>query len=45
VCVECGAIADPFAHGWCAYRGDHPEENKEPELYFFCPECAKCEFG
>jgi hypothetical protein len=31
-CAECGAIADPFAYGWRADRGDRPGGDDEPEL-------------
>jgi hypothetical protein len=43
-CEECGCRRDDLARGWRAYRADDPD-HEEPELVFYCPSCAKREFG
>jgi hypothetical protein len=44
-CVECGASSGLLWRGWCAYRTDDPEQGEPPALAFFCPSCARREFG
>jgi hypothetical protein len=46
-CEECGKSADVEAHGWKAFVFRHPEaeEEAEPQVAVFCPECAAREFG
>jgi hypothetical protein len=43
-CVECGATADQDAEGWRMYRADLPDEDEQPELAAYCPDCARGEF-
>jgi hypothetical protein len=45
VCAECGQIADDRALGWRGVRYDLPDEDDDPLLAFYCPECAAREFG
>jgi hypothetical protein len=33
------------ARGWKAYRTDDIELDEPPTLAFYCPECARREFG
>ena len=44
-CVECPRISTVTARGWKAYRADDPELDEPPQLAFYCPECARAEFG
>jgi len=44
-CAQCGRSADPSWLGWGCYRIDEPDVDDEPQLAFFCPECAAREFG
>jgi hypothetical protein len=44
VCVECGATADRDAERWRVYRADLPDEDEQPELVAYCPDCAAREF-
>lgn len=44
-CDECQAEDPGFEPGWIAGRIDVPAEGDEPELAFFCPDCAEREFG
>jgi hypothetical protein len=44
-CEECGRVAEGDARGWEAHRADDPSEGNEPEVVFFCPDCAEWEFG
>jgi hypothetical protein len=44
-CAECPRVSSVTAGGWKAYRVDDPEENEPPELAFYCPACARREFG
>ena len=48
-CVECGTQAGGRAEGWRAYRADlsdpHGEGDAEPDVVFYCPNCARREFG
>jgi len=44
-CVECGTSSGLLWRGWCAYRTDDPETGEPPALAFFCPTCARREFG
>ncbi len=46
VCVECLAAADVEAHAWRAYICRDPDEtDDEPQVVFYCPDCAGREFG
>jgi hypothetical protein len=45
LCVDCGQAATGNATAWRAYRADDPERGEEPELAFYCPQCAVEEFG
>jgi hypothetical protein len=44
-CVECRSQSGLLALGWLAVRCDDPETDGPPELAFYCPECARAEFG
>jgi hypothetical protein len=44
-CTECPRVSSVTARGWRAYRIDDPEEDEPPALAFYCPACAKREFG
>ena len=44
-CVECPRISTMTARGWRGYRIDDPDEGEPPAVTFYCPECAKREFG
>ena len=44
-CVECPRVSSAFASGWKAYRIDDPELDEAPQLGFYCPTCARREFG
>jgi hypothetical protein len=44
-CAECPRVSSAFAAGWRAYRTDDPELDEPPELAFYCPNCARREFG
>jgi hypothetical protein len=46
ISVECGATAQPDAHGWRALLtvGDEDAEDVE-EVAVYCPTCAAREFG
>lgn len=44
-CVECPRVSSASARRWRAYRVDDPEEDEQPALAFYCPECAEREFG
>jgi uncharacterized protein YlaI len=43
-CAECPRVSSATAAGWRGYRSDDPE-TEPPRLAFFCPECARREFG
>jgi ribosomal protein S27AE len=44
-CVECGAVSDKTARGWCAYLGGGFDEDDDPiEVGVFCPACVQREF-
>jgi hypothetical protein len=43
-CIECGRRPEQRARGWRAYRADL-EPDDEPEIIFYCAECATREFG
>jgi hypothetical protein len=43
-CEECRAEATGLAEGWRGLRTDIPDEGDEPEVAFYCPECAEREF-
>ena len=44
-CIECGSVSDSNWSGWRACRTEDTEGIEEPEISFFCPECAHREFG
>jgi hypothetical protein len=44
-CAECPRVSSITARGWKAYRTDDPLEGEAPRLAFYCPECARHEFG
>jgi hypothetical protein len=44
-CVECPRVSTITARGWKAYRADDPETDEPPQLAFYCPDCARAEFG
>ena len=44
-CAECPRVSSVSARGWKAFRTDDPEANELPQLSFYCPECARREFG
>jgi hypothetical protein len=43
-CAECPRVTNS-GRGWKAYRVDDPTEDERPELAFYCPACARREFG
>jgi hypothetical protein len=45
VCAECPRVSSFTARGWKAYRTDDIELDEPPTLAFYCPECARREFG
>jgi hypothetical protein len=44
-CVECPRVSSAHATGRRAYRVDDPELDESPALAFYCPDCARREFG
>ena len=44
-CEECLLLVDDEARGWRLIRADLPEEDDEPMLAAYCPDCAEREFG
>jgi hypothetical protein len=44
-CAECPRVSGVTARGWKAYRTDDIETIELPALAFYCPECARREFG
>ena len=44
-CIECPRVSSAGARGWRAYRTDDPEFDEPPKLSFYCPDCARREFG
>ena len=44
-CVECPRVSSATAKGWRGYRTDDPELEEPPKLSFYCPDCARREFG
>jgi len=44
-CVECEASSGLCWHGWRAYRIDEPGTDESPALAFYCPACARLQFG
>jgi len=44
-CAECPRVSGSTARGWTAHRIDDIELDEPPTLAFFCPECARHEFG
>jgi hypothetical protein len=48
LCQECGATSEGEAVGWRAYGAgglEDDQEDPDPLVVFFCPECARREFG
>jgi len=43
-CAECGAEPDD-GKGWRAYIADDLDGDRPSSVVFFCPECARREFG
>ena len=43
--TRCGATSASGALGWRAYGIDEPETDKSPAVAFWCPPCARREFG
>jgi hypothetical protein len=43
-CAVCARLADATARGWLALRIDLEDEDLQPKLAFYCPECAEDEF-
>lgn len=43
-CAGCGKRSLSAA-GWRGMRVDLPDEGDEPGLAFYCPDCARDEFG
>lgn len=44
-CAECPRVSSINARGWKAYRMDDPESGEPPALAFYCPACARRDFG
>jgi hypothetical protein len=44
-CAECPRVSSVTARGWKAYRTDDLELDEPPALAFYCPDCARKEFG
>ena len=44
-CVECPRVSSVSARGWKAYRTDDTETDEAPKLAFYCPDCARREYG
>jgi len=44
-CAECRRVSSVTAWRWKAYRTDDIETNELPALAFYCPQCARREFG
>ena len=44
-CVECRELSSAGAPGWRVYRIDEPETDDLPAVAFYCPLCARREFG
>lgn len=44
MCEECRAEAEGRAWGWLALRSDD-EHDPAPAISFYCPRCARYEFG
>ena len=42
--IVCAEVAEDRAPGWRAVRYDLPDQDNEPLLAFYCPECAEREF-
>jgi hypothetical protein len=43
VCTECAKRSES-APGWRAFLAQDPDEDLEPVVVAFCPECARREF-
>jgi hypothetical protein len=44
-CAECPRVSSITARGWKACRTDDPLANEPPALAFYCPDCARTQFG
>jgi hypothetical protein len=44
-CAECPRVSSVTARGWKGYRTDEPDTDELPQLAFYCPACARREFG
>jgi hypothetical protein len=44
-CTECGKWSDDEARGWRAVLAGETDIEDTPEVFFFCPDCAKRESG
>jgi hypothetical protein len=44
-CAQCTAPSGVYWVGWRAYRIDEPEYGEAPAVAFYCPTCARNEFG
>ena len=44
-CAECPRVSSVTARGWKGYRTDEPETDDPPQVAFYCPACARREFG
>jgi hypothetical protein len=40
-CTGCPRVSSFSAKGWKSYRVEDPDDDGEPELAFYCPECAR----
>jgi hypothetical protein len=44
-CAGCPRVSSVSARGWKAYLVDYRDEDKAPELVYYCPDCARREFS
>jgi hypothetical protein len=44
-CARCPRVSSAFATGWKAYRVEDRELGEPARLAFYCPPCARLEFG
>jgi DNA-directed RNA polymerase subunit RPC12/RpoP len=44
-CADCGAEAHSMTRGWLAVHAQVPDEDEQPLVVIYCPECAEREFG
>jgi hypothetical protein len=40
-CADCGAEARHATRGWIAVYAQVPDEDEQPLVVTYCPECAK----